>query len=318
MSECKPKVCSGNPQLFRYTINRAEAIPNPEKTVAILCPPGVECQDLPREEVTPGGRTTIIPDLPDHDPDRRTEKDYDFLDRYPTARRNTPATSRWSNQRLGILVCGDGITPEFSGSLPTGITIEGEQAFIQAGMFKSTKSQAAADNIAMTYLRGAVNSDGFLCFTIEIPCGCTGADYYYQIDPPCGIAPFTFNPSLSESAPLGLVLDSSGVMSGVTELSGPFSFGVEYVDSKGRNYHGTIMVRFVSIEADAALPSADVDTDYTFTFTETGAVAPYRWTVVSGELPSGMTLDPNTGVLSGNCGVSGDYSFSIKLEEYVA
>jgi hypothetical protein len=39
---------------------------------------------------------------------------------------------------------------------------------------------------------------------------------------------------------------------------------------------------------------------YTFTFQAQGGTPPYReWTVGSGELPQGLTLNPNTGVLSG-------------------
>jgi hypothetical protein len=48
-----------------------------------------------------------------------------------------------------------------------------------------------------------------------------------------------------------------------------------------------------------SLPNGRVNAPYSVTLTATGGVAPYRWAVASGALPAGLTLDPNSGVLSG-------------------
>ena len=45
------------------------------------------------------------------------------------------------------------------------------------------------------------------------------------------------------------------------------------------------------------LPAA-VGTPYSETLTVTGGTPPYHWALIAGSLPTGMTLDPNTGILS--------------------
>jgi hypothetical protein len=49
---------------------------------------------------------------------------------------------------------------------------------------------------------------------------------------------------------------------------------------------------------------------YSVTFTVTGGVAPYTWSVTAGALPPGLSLSP-TGVLSGTPSVQGVYNFTI-------
>ena len=48
-----------------------------------------------------------------------------------------------------------------------------------------------------------------------------------------------------------------------------------------------------------ALPDGNVNTPYSVTLTASGGTAPYTWAVGSGALPVGLSLDANTGVISG-------------------
>jgi uncharacterized protein (TIGR03437 family) len=47
------------------------------------------------------------------------------------------------------------------------------------------------------------------------------------------------------------------------------------------------------------LPPASVGISYSATVSATGGMLPYMWSVNSGQLPSGLTLDPSTGAISG-------------------
>lgn len=46
-----------------------------------------------------------------------------------------------------------------------------------------------------------------------------------------------------------------------------------------------------------------------------GGVPPYRWEVIAGELPPGVSLDQGTGVLAGTFTKAGDYGFTIRLTD---
>jgi hypothetical protein len=67
-----------------------------------------------------------------------------------------------------------------------------------------------------------------------------------------------------------------------------------------------VRVRF----AASSLPSGAVGSAYFGTFGVVGGTAPYTFTVVSGALPSGLSLSSSTGVISGTPTASGQFSFT--------
>jgi hypothetical protein len=65
----------------------------------------------------------------------------------------------------------------------------------------------------------------------------------------------------------------------------------------------------------AALPNAVPLQAYTTTLAATGGTTPYSWSIVSGALPSGLTLAPATGIISGTPTLAGTYSMTIQVKE---
>ncbi|QSO50914.1 putative Ig domain-containing protein [Alicyclobacillus curvatus] len=63
------------------------------------------------------------------------------------------------------------------------------------------------------------------------------------------------------------------------------------------------------------LTSALQGIHYTQTINATGGFAPYTWSLTSGSLPSGMTLNANTGAISGTPLVSGTSTFTAQVED---
>ncbi len=61
------------------------------------------------------------------------------------------------------------------------------------------------------------------------------------------------------------------------------------------------------------LPQGVVSASYTGTLSVTGGTAPYTWSIASGQLPAGLSLAPNTGVISGTPTASGSYSFGVSV-----
>ncbi len=62
------------------------------------------------------------------------------------------------------------------------------------------------------------------------------------------------------------------------------------------------------------LPSTTVGYDYSLLFTATGGTGLYDWTSSANDLPLGLTLDLQTGVLDGAPKITGAFQFTIKVE----
>jgi hypothetical protein len=66
--------------------------------------------------------------------------------------------------------------------------------------------------------------------------------------------------------------------------------------------------------AAASPPPVVVDQPYSFSLQAQGGEAPYEWSVVGGQLPAGLTLDPQ-GVIRGQSGQAGVYDVSVQVKE---
>lgn len=93
-----------------------------------------------------------------------------------------------------------------------------------------------------------------------------------------------------------------------------YSF-VNYVPQP-TNYFSRFVV-FGALVASCNSPSSgSVGGPYAHTFTATGGNPPYTWSVASGSLPAGLTLNPASGVLSGIPTAVASYSFSLLVTDY--
>jgi uncharacterized repeat protein (TIGR01451 family) len=116
-------------------------------------------------------------------------------------------------------------------------------------------------------------------------------------------SPFVFNVS-SGSLPAGLVLDSAtGVLSGTPVSNAPASFTIAATDANGctgtRDYTMTPVCPAISITPVSLAPGT-VGAAFSRTLTASGGTQPYQsWTVISGSLPAGLSLNASTGIISG-------------------
>ncbi|WP_312709084.1 putative Ig domain-containing protein [Stenotrophomonas sp.] len=115
-----------------------------------------------------------------------------------------------------------------------------------------------------------------------------------------GTAPYTYttNPAL---LPPGLVLSSTGTLSGTPTRRGAFSFTVRVTDNGGdvvdKAYALTVQNPSLSLSQSAA--TAVQNQPFSLTLIGQGGVAPYTFTLETGSLPTGITLNGTTGLLSG-------------------
>lgn len=66
------------------------------------------------------------------------------------------------------------------------------------------------------------------------------------------------------------------------------------------------------IVTTASLPDATVGTPYNATLTATGGLAPYTWSVISGALPPGLSLD-SAGNITGTPTAAGTFNFTVQV-----
>jgi len=75
---------------------------------------------------------------------------------------------------------------------------------------------------------------------------------------------------------------------------------------------GNLQAQSVSITT-SSLPQGVVGVAYSQTVAATGGVKPYAWSIVSGSLPSGMSLDALTGTISGTSTTAATSNFKIRV-----
>ncbi len=148
--------------------------------------------------------------------------------------------------------------------------------------------------------------------------GQAGAFYTETIDPLGGIPPYHFAVTAG-TLPDGLALDPvSGILSGVPTASGGNNFTVTAFDANlcpGSLAYSHSITSGPSCSptsitlSPTLLPVATPSLAYSETLVATGGAAPHLYTVTDGTLPPGLSLDPNTGTLSGTPTVSGTFVF---------
>jgi len=139
---------------------------------------------------------------------------------------------------------------------------------------------------------------GLAIVNTGIAAGTVATPYTQTLDVRGGTAPYAF--SLTGSLPTGISIDpASGAISGTPSTAGSYLVTVQVTDSMGdkltRNY--TLNIYQVAIGSPNVLPNAVYGQPYSYTFTASPSGS-YQWTTTS-TLPSGLSLNTGTGVLSG-------------------
>lgn len=142
-----------------------------------------------------------------------------------------------------------------------------------------------------------------------------GASYSAKLFASGGRTPHVWNLATGALAP-GLVLSSSGTITGIPESSGTFAFVVTVTDDSGATGSVSLMqstAPAVSITTKS-LSQGAVATSYAADLSAAGGVAPYVWSIASGRLPGGMLLT-QTGTLSGRPGTEGVTPVDVKVKD---
>ena len=123
----------------------------------------------------------------------------------------------------------------------------------------------------------------------------------------------------SGALPNGLSLNAAGVISGTpTQLNlagNTLTLRVQDSGSPAQLATITFTIRIaaalVIATSPGSLPDAIVGVPYSFTFQSNGGITPISWTLASGQLPAGLTLNSN-GTLSGTPTSMGNFVFTVQ------
>lgn len=213
-----------------------------------------------------------------------------------------------------------------SGAPPPGITLGND------GVFRGTATASGSYNFSVVATDTASQSSQ-APFTITInpvpvittsslPSGVIGFVFNQQLAMTGGTTPIVW--SQSGGLPPGLQFDAvKGAVSGTPTSAGSYDLTFLVTDAAGsvatKTFTLTVFPTFSIATPSTGLgspPPAVVGTAYnSFTFkTNFGGTAPYLWATISGAT-AGLTLNKDTGILSGTPTAPGDYTFTLKATD---
>jgi hypothetical protein len=207
-----------------------------------------------------------------------------------------------------------------SGTLPAGLTLS------SSGLLAGTPTAVGASTFTVQVKDSSTpprtTSANFVVVVVPpltlipvLPTANPGVAYSQPLLVGGGATPYSFAIT-SGSLPAGLTL-SNGVVSGTTTALGTFTFSVRVTDSSTPPVTVTQAVSMTvapPLVLVASLPGGQVGAPYNATITATGGAGTVVFVLVSGALPTGLTLTPQ-GVLSGTPTAASSFTFTIGAED---
>jgi hypothetical protein len=139
--------------------------------------------------------------------------------------------------------------------------------------------------------------------TTALPRATVGSPYNLTLAAHSGAPPVVWKLS-DGSLPPGIGLSpSSGVISGTPTSAGTYMFTVTPIDHDGQagaahSFSITVAPAPLVITT-STLPGGTVGSAYHGQLNATGGTKPYTWSITSGALPAGLTLDSSSGAITG-------------------
>jgi hypothetical protein len=247
----------------------------------------------------------------------------------PSITTSTLANGTVNQAYAASIVASGGATPYAftvsAGTLPPGLSLNASGSIsgtpTTAGDFDFTVRVMDDNDLSATrQLRITIRSATapLSITTSTFPAGTVGQAYSASIAATGGTPPYRFTAPSGTFAP-GLGLNPDGTISGTPTAPGNFDFTARVTDAA--NQSATRPLRFtinpsaapLSI-SNAAMPNATAGAAYTQNLAAAGGRGPYVWSITTGSLPAGLTLNP-TGNISGTPSTPGPSSFTLRVTD---
>ncbi|MEA2568906.1 MAG: hypothetical protein QOI24_907, partial [Acidobacteriota bacterium] len=216
-----------------------------------------------------------------------------------------------------------GATFTTASTLPTGLSLSA------AGVLSGTPTQSGSFPIVVTVTDGGSCIGTGATYTLVIACnvisvtnpatniGTAGSAFSQTFTQTGGNGTITW--SETGALPAGITLNTStGVLSGVTSATGTFPIAVTATDGNGcvgtgATYNLTINCQTITV-TNPGVNTVQAGVAFNQTFTVTGILGTVTWSE-TGALPSGITLNSSSGVLSGTTNAIGSYPITVKATD---
>jgi YVTN family beta-propeller protein len=168
----------------------------------------------------------------------------------------------------------------------------------------------------------AVAADLSITSPASLPPATAGTLYAFQFNATGGVAPYVWRLGLGETT--YFVIDSAGVFSGVPRVEDAgktLQIRIRVTDAVDHQVTQVFSLSITSAQTALAittgspLPNGIAGADYTAAFEASGGTAPFHWSVATGTLPAGLSLDAATGTLRGRPSSTGDFGFTIEVTD---
>lgn len=152
--------------------------------------------------------------------------------------------------------------------------------------------------------------------TTTLPNGVSGSAYTATVAATGGTQPYTWSAS---GLPTGLAINSAtGIISGTTAQTGTFTITVTAQDSSSPTASSVskqlqLAIIPVLTITTSSLPGGIVGLTYSGTMTATGGAPPLTWSATG--LPQGLSINSNTGAVTGTPTTAGTASVTITVKD---
>ena len=158
--------------------------------------------------------------------------------------------------------------------------------------------------------------------TAALPSATLTYNYSTAVAATGGVAPYVWSIAAG-SLPPGLSLNpSTGAISGMPTMSGPYPFTVQVTDSQSPAATASAPLSIAVSSSlgqptiiTAALPPGKQNQTYNAVLAASGGATPYTWRITAGSLPAGLGLISSTGAITGTPTGGGTANFTVQVAD---